>query len=68
MLLAMVGGVLGIGVAYAGTRLMLRLAFQGGGPNNYVPIDAAPSWTILLFTLVLSVLTSVWFSGSLRRG
>ncbi len=61
MLLAMVGGVLGIGVAYAGTRLMLRLAFQGGGPNNYVPIDAAPSWTILLFTLVLSVLTGVVF-------
>ncbi len=55
MLLALVGGILGIGVAYAGTtRLMLRLAFRGGGPNNYVPIDAAPSWPILLFTLVVS--------------
>jgi putative ABC transport system permease protein len=61
MMLAMVGGVLGIGVAYAGTRLMLRLAFQTGGPNHYVPIDAAPSWTILLFTLAVSVLTGVVF-------
>jgi predicted permease len=61
MLLAVVGGVLGIGVAYAGTRLMLGLAFQTGGPNNYVPIDAAPSWPVLLFTLAVSVLTGVCF-------
>ena len=61
ILLAVVGGVLGIGVAYAGTRLMLRLAFQTGGPNNYVPIDAAPSWPILLFTLIVSVLTGIFF-------
>ena len=50
-LLAMVGGVLGVAVAYAGTRLILHLAFQIGGPNNYVPIDATPSWPVLLFTL-----------------
>ena len=61
VLLAAVGGVLGIGVAYAGTRLMLRLTFQIGGPNNYVPIEAAPSLPILLFTLVVSVLTGIIF-------
>src|SRR6202789_384596 len=61
LLLAVVGGVLGIGVAYAGTTLILRLAFQTGGPNNYVFIDAAPSWPILLFTLIVSVLTGVFF-------
>jgi putative ABC transport system permease protein len=55
LLLAVVGGVLGIGAAYAGTRLILRLAFQTGGPNSYVPIEAAPSWPILLFTLIVSV-------------
>ena len=59
--LAVIGGVLGIGVAYAGTRLMLSLAFQNGGPNNYVPVDAAPSWVVLLFTLGVSVLTGVVF-------
>ena len=59
--LAVIGGVLGIGVAYAGTRLILYLAFQIGGPNNYVPIDATPSWPVLLFTLGVSVLTGVVF-------
>ena len=57
----MTGAVLGIGVAYAGTRLILSLAFQLGGPNNYVPIEATPSWPVLLFTLGVSVLTGVLF-------
>ena len=61
VMLAMIGGVLGIGVAYAGTRLILYLAFQIGGPNNYVPIDATPSWPVLLFTLGVSVLTGLIF-------
>jgi putative ABC transport system permease protein len=61
VLLAVIGGVLGIGVAYAGTRLVLYLAFQMGGPQNYVPIDATPSWPVLLFTLTTSVLTGIIF-------
>ena len=61
LLLALVGGLLGIGVAYAGTRLMLRLAFQTAATNNYVPIDAAPSWPILIFALAVSILTGVLF-------
>jgi len=61
VILAVIGGVLGVGVAYAGTRLILYLAFQIGGPNNYVPINPAPSWPVLLFTLGMSVLTGVVF-------
>jgi putative ABC transport system permease protein len=61
LLLAVIGGVLGIAVAYAGTRLILYLAFQNGGPNNYVPIDATPSWPVLLFTLGMSALTGIIF-------
>ena len=61
MLLAIVGGVLGIAVAYAGTKMIVSLAFQIGGPNNYVPLEAAPSWPVLLFTLVVSMLTGVMF-------
>ncbi len=61
LLLAVIGGVLGIGVAYAGTKLILHLAFQIGGPNNFVPIDATPSWPVLLFTLAMSVLTGMIF-------
>jgi putative ABC transport system permease protein len=61
LLLALIGGVLGIGVAYAGTRLILHLAFQIGGANNFVPVSASPSWPVLLFTLTMSVLTGVIF-------
>lgn len=61
-LLAMVGGVLGIGVAYAGSKLILYLAFyNGAGPNTYVPVDASPSWPVLLFTFAVSILTGVIF-------
>jgi len=61
LLLAVIGGILGIGVAYAGTRLILYLAFQIGGPNNFVPINPTPSWPVLLFTLAMSLLTGVIF-------
>jgi putative ABC transport system permease protein len=61
LLLAVIGGVLGIGVAYAGTRLILHLAFQIGGATNFVPVSASPSWPVLLFTLAMSVPTGVIF-------
>ena len=61
VLLAVVGGVLGIAVAYAGTRLILYLAFQISGHSNYVPVSPAPSWTVLLFTLAVSVFTGIIF-------
>lgn len=61
VLLAVIGGAIGIAVAYGGTRLILHLAFQIGGPNNYVPIDATPAWPVLLFTLGISVLTGIFF-------
>jgi predicted permease len=61
VMLAAIGGALGIGVAYAGTRLILHLAFRIGGPNNYVPISATPSLPVLLFTLGTSVLTGIIF-------
>jgi len=58
-LLAITGGALGIGVAYAGTRLILSLAFRI--PNNYIPVDATPSGPVLLFTFGISVLTGIVF-------
>jgi putative ABC transport system permease protein len=61
VLMAVIGGALGIAVAYGGTRLILYLAFYNGGPNNYVPIDATPSWAVLLFTLGISALTGIIF-------
>ena len=61
VMLSAIGGALGIAVAYAGTRLILHLAFENGGPNNYVPISATPSLPVLLFTLGISVLTGIIF-------
>jgi predicted permease len=59
-LLAIIGGISGIGVALLGTKLMLHLAFQNGN-SSYLPINATPSWPVLLFTLAVSVLTGVLF-------
>jgi predicted permease len=61
VLLAIVGGALGIAVAYAGTRLILYLAFEITGPHNYVPVSPLPSWPVLLFTLGISILTGIIF-------
>ena len=61
VVLSIIGGVLGIGVAYAGTRLILYLAFRIGGPDNYVPVSATPSWPVLLFALGISLLTGMVF-------
>ena len=61
VMLGVIGGALGIAVAYAGTRLILYLAFQIGGPNNFVPVSPVPSLPVLLFTLGLSVFTGLIF-------
>src|ERR1700721_495811 len=61
VLLAVTGGFLGIVVAYAGTRLILYLAFEAGNPNNYVPVSASPSWPVLLFAFGVSVLPGILF-------
>jgi len=59
VLLGLLGGVAGLLVAYAGTSMILRFAFQG--PDTYVPIDAAPSWPVMLFTLGVSLVTGICF-------
>jgi predicted permease len=61
VLLSVIGGVAAIVVAFAGTRVILALAFRG---SQYVPIDAAPSWPVLLFAFALSVLTGMIFGAA----
>jgi predicted permease len=61
VLLAVIGGAFGIAVAYGGTRLILYLAFEIGGPNNYVPVSPTPSLPVLLFALGVSILTGMIF-------
>ncbi|HEX6774029.1 MAG TPA: ABC transporter permease [Acidobacteriaceae bacterium] len=58
VLLAVLGGLAGLAVAYAGTRMLLMLAFPG---TQDVPIDASPSGAVLLFAFGISLVTGVLF-------
>lgn len=58
LLLATLGGVAGLAVAYAGTRMLLAFAFPAA---ENMPIDPSPSVTVLAFAFGLSLLTGVLF-------
>jgi macrolide transport system ATP-binding/permease protein len=58
LLLAGLGGIAGIAVAFAGTRMLLALAFPDG---KNLPLHATPSLAVLGFACGLSVLTGVLF-------
>jgi len=55
-LLASVGGVIGLFLAWWGTRVLLILASGGSVP---IPIDVAPNRRILMFTITISVATAI---------
>ena len=58
LVLALVGGVMAVGVAFAGTHAILALAFKGVEVN---PVAATPSWPVLGFALLLSLVTGLLF-------
>jgi predicted permease len=58
VMLAGLSGIAGLFVAYAGTRMLLMLAFPGA---QNVPIHASPSLAVMGFACGLSLLTGVLF-------
>ena len=58
IVLSVLGGVAGLVVAYLGVKLMVALTFHGA---KFVPIDAAPSLSVLAFAFLLSLLTGALF-------
>ncbi len=58
LVLSTLGGLAGLAVAYAGTRLLLSLAFPD---SPSLPIDASPSVPVLLFSFALSLITGLLF-------
>src|SRR5271165_5646495 len=58
ILLACLGGLAGLAVAYGGTRTILSLAFPD---SPHLPIDANPSLPVLGFAFLLSLLTGIVF-------
>jgi len=61
MLLSSLGGLVGLGVAYAGTRMILTLAFPDA---RNMPIEASPSFTVLGFAFLISMVTGVLFGSA----
>ena len=57
VLLAVLGGLAGVVIAYGGAKLILRLAFA----QDPISITASPSWVVLGFSLGAAVLTGLLF-------
>jgi macrolide transport system ATP-binding/permease protein len=58
IILSLIGGMAGLIVAYAGTRMLLTMAFPGA---QDIPIDASPSGAVLVFAFGVSLLTGILF-------
>jgi macrolide transport system ATP-binding/permease protein len=58
ILLAGLGGIVGLAVAYASARMLLAMAFPGA---QNIPINAAPSPLVIGFAFALSLLTGILF-------
>jgi predicted permease len=58
LVLSIISGMAGLVVAYAGTRMLLAMAFPGA---QNVPIDASPSGVVLAFAFGISLLTGILF-------
>ena len=59
VLLACIGGVAGLAVAYLGSRTILSLAFPGA---EHIAIDASPSLPVLGFAFLISLITGLLFA------
>lgn len=59
VVLSTIGGLASVGVAYAGSRAILSLAFPDA---RYLPIDASPSLPILGFAFLVSLITGAAFA------
>ncbi len=58
VLLSLIGGVVGLAVAYTGSHTLLALAFPEA---HNMPIDTSPSLPVLGFAFLVSLLTGVLF-------
>ncbi|HEY6253833.1 MAG TPA: ABC transporter permease, partial [Candidatus Angelobacter sp.] len=58
VLLAVLGGIAGLLLAYYASRAMLALAFRGA---HFVPVSASPSLLVLAFTFGVALLTGIIF-------
>jgi predicted permease len=64
ILLSLCGGAAGVAIAYAGTQLVLRLAFPAMPGRAGVPISASPSTPVLLFAFGVSLIAGIVFGAA----
>ena len=57
-LLSIVGGLMGLAVAFAATRALIAFVSQG---DAYIAMSPAPNLGVLLFTLAISLATGILF-------
>ena len=60
LVLAVLGGILGLGVAYGGVKAIVALAFSG----RYLPVAATPSLMVLAFAFAVSLITGMIFGSA----
>ena len=60
ILLGVMGGLAGLGVAYAGSQAILALAFPDA---RNMPVSSSPSLPVLGFAFVVSLLTGILFGA-----
>jgi len=58
LLLSLIGGLLGLGIAFAATRALIAFFSQG---NAYIAMKSTPDLAVLLFTLAVSLITALLF-------
>jgi predicted permease len=61
LVLSVLGGILGLAVAYLGVKAIVALTFHNA---HYVPIDATPSLAVLAFSFLISLLTGMLFGSA----
>ena len=61
ILLAIAGGIAGLGVAVVAGRLLLSLAFRG---SPFIPISTVPSPLVLAFAFAVALLTGILFGAA----
>jgi predicted permease len=61
VLLAVAGGIAGLGVAMAAAKLLLALAFRS---SHFLPISIQPSLMVLAFAFALALVTGIIFGAA----
>jgi predicted permease len=61
VLLALLGGLAGLALAFAGTGLILHFAFPPFAGMGGIPISFAPSYPVLAFMFAVSLVTGITF-------